>query len=352
MIRCPACNTENKPSTRFCRECGGPLPAAPAPQPDEAEDNDKTVLIPPTSAATGGERTNTIELAVKRMAPASEPSAAPDDDMTIVLPKKKSPPTPKYEPAPPTITGPLTEPPKRPKHTKPADAPRAAPTADTAKRSMTPVVVLVLLAITGGSAGYLGWLMLQKNKNGTTPDPIVAQSAPVQPPAPPVPAGTPPAEPAAQMPSAPSTAVEPVASAPTPQAPDPNAAVPTKASGDAIGVERPDQRKAARADAAKKEKLAKQQKAAPTPASAAAADAAAAPPPRPVESPRPAPQLAEAPARVEASPLALLREELGACEAQNFFKREFCKHQARQRHCAGMWDRVPECPAKKEDKLY
>ena len=381
MIRCPACQTENKPSTRFCRECGAALPAIP-PGPEPVEDSDATILITPGTPRGDAEPTTTIEQAVKRIAPRPEPAAAKapaaDDEMTVVLPRK-SPPKPKYEPAPPTITGPLTEPPKRSNgsSTGSGSGKAAAP-----RKSLTPVLVLALLAIAGGSAGYLGWLMLKKHKAGTEPEQVAvvpATPAPTAPTPTPAPPATPtPPPPAATPAPAPETAAPPSPAATAPAVPPAPAATPTPPApaapavqtavpapqaaaiaasaapkadaADPAALEKARQDKA-KADAAKKERVERQKKAAAVPVGA---DAPAASPPRPAESARPVPQAAE-PAhvpKVETSPIALLREELRNCEAQNVFKREFCKHQARQRHCAGMWDTVPECPYKKEDKPY
>ena len=370
MIRCPACQTENKPSTRFCRECGASLPALPP----EPEDNDATILIPPANASAKREPTTTIELAVKRIAPETEPPkpAAADNDMTVLLPKK-SPPKPKYEPAPPTITGPLTEPPKRSRHAPANGTPGSAATGTAARKSMTPVIVLSLLAIAGGSAGYLGWLMLKKHKAGTEPEQVAAVTPPpvtqsVQPAPPPAtsapapgatevaPVAPPPATAAPSSPTPLPARAEAAPTPPQPAVPAQQPAVQTATSGVAKPDESPAsaekrQLEKAKADAAKKEKLEKQKK----PASAvpvAASSAPSQPPSRPTDTHRTATPTPEPAPRQEASPVSLLREELRVCEAQNVFKREFCKHQARQRHCAGLWDQVPECPSKKDEKLY
>ncbi len=371
MIRCPACQTENKPSTRFCRECGASLPAMP-PAP---EDNDATILISPVDASARQEPTTTIELAVKRIAPEAEPPkpAAADNDMTVLLPKK-SPPKPKYEPAPPTITGPLTEPPRRSRHATSHGAPGSAASGTAARKSMTPVIVLSLLAIAGGSAGYLGWLMLKKHKAGTeteqvaavTPAPA-AQVVPVAPPPPatsaPAPVSTeaapvalPPTAAATSSPSTPPPKVETAPATQQPAAPAQQPSAQTVASAaakpdESLTAAEKRQLEKAKADAAKKEKLEKQKKTAGTAPVAVSAEPAP-PPPRPADTHRAATPAPEPAPRQEASPIALLRDELRACEAQNLFKREFCKHQARQRHCAGLWDQVPECPSKKDEKLY
>lgn len=367
MIRCPACQTENKPSTRFCRECGASLPAA-APEP---EDTDATILIPPAESSTKREPTTTIELAVKRITPAPEQPKSPasDDDMTVVLPRK-SPPKPKYEPAPPTITGPLTEPPKRSRNATPNSATGGTATGAGARKSMTPVLVLALLAIAGGSAGYLGWLMLKKHKAGSETEQVaVATPAPAAQPVPPA-AATPPtqAEPAPVAPQTPApaaTAAVPGSTSPQPQ-PEIKPAQPAASSQQppsqpaAGSLAKPDenlttaekrQLEKAKADAAKKEKLEKQKKTASVAPVAASAEPPAPPPARAADAHRPVP-LAEPAPRQEVSPVAALRDELRTCEAQNVFKREFCKHQARQRHCAGLWDQVQECPSKKDEKLY
>jgi len=364
MIRCPACQTENKPSTRFCRECGASLPAA-APEP---EDTDATILIPPAESSSKREPTTTIELAVKRIAPAPEQPKSPasDDDMTVVLPRK-SPPKPKYEPAPPTITGPLTEPPKRTRHATPNGTVGGATAGAAARKSMTPILVLALLAIAGGSAGYLGWLMLKKHKAGSETEQVAAVTpAPAAQPAPPAAATTPASTPAQPAP-APQTPVPtatvgpstppPAQSEVTPAQPAASSQQPPAQS--AASGTRPDeslstaekrQLEKAKADAAKKEKLEKQKKAASVTPVAASSEPA--PPPARPDTHRPAVPAPEPAPRPETSPVASLREELRVCEAQNVFKREFCKHQARQRHCAGLWDQVPECPSKKDEKLY
>ena len=35
---CKQCGTENDPGSKFCSECGAPLPAAPAAEPETVED--------------------------------------------------------------------------------------------------------------------------------------------------------------------------------------------------------------------------------------------------------------------------------------------------------------------------
>lgn len=397
MIRCPACGTENKPFTKFCAECGASLAAASAP----SSADDRTVLLPPQPARAPG----TIEQAMRAAPDARRPGdrpppTPPDNDMTVILPKKSAP-SPKYEPAPPTVTGPLTEPIPHGKSSragsrKSADSPAVA-------RPKTPIaVVLALIAVAGGSAGYLGWLVLKKNtapaeKVAIAPAEKVAVAPPAVepvkpgpttvasavPPAPPTPPPAPPVAPA--LPAAPAAAVppptgvatppgapvasppapavtanaqstpavlpvappaepvksepvrsEPVRSEPVKSEPlkaEPAKAEPTKAEKAKAEQLKKDQ---ARADAAKRKKE-----------QAAAQPGAAREQARPAEAPR-QPAAAPEPARQEPTPLALLREDLRACDAQSIFSRENCKNQARQRRCAGLWDRVPECPYKKE----
>ena len=371
MIRCPACGTENKLSTKFCRECGVTLPAEVPPEP--ANDSDRTVLLPPRPDGAVDRSPGTIEQAMllppaTRKAGDRPPPSPPDNEMTVVLPKKSAAPPPKYEPAPPTVTGPLTEPVPHPKSPRRGAGTGKSSVPDAVSKPKTPVaVVLALLVIAGGSAGYLGWLILKKNKAATpaekvavapqttpavappatpstTPAPPAAPTAPVAPtPAAPSAVATPPETPAAPPPPAPK---------PAPQAdvsPAPGSTVPAEPpKTDATKAERAKaeqlKKEQARLEAAKKEKLKKSAPIVPTVASE--------PDHRPAEPARsPAPATTE-PVRQEPTQLAVLRDELRACDAQNILAREFCKHQARQRRCAGMWDSVPECPVKKENRLY
>lgn len=398
MICCPACGTENKPFTKFCAECGASLAAASAP----SSADDRTVLLPPQPARAPG----TIEQAMRAAPDARRPGdrpppTPPDNDMTVILPKKSAP-SPKYEPAPPTVTGPLTEPiPAR--QVIPRRFPETSADSPAVARPKTPIaVVLALIAVAGGSAWYLGWLVLKKNtapaeKVAIAPAEKVAVAPPAVepvkpgpttvasavPPAPPTPPPAPPVAPA--LPAAPAAAVPPptgvatppgapVASPPAPAGTrkcaeyagraasrtarraseiraseigaseigaseigtaegEPAKAEPTKAEKAKAEQLKKDQ---ARADAAKRKKE-----------QAAAQPGAAREQARPAEAPR-QPAAAPEPARQEPTPLALLREDLRACDAQSIFSRENCKNQARQRRCAGLWDRVPECPYKKE----
>ncbi len=384
MIRCPACGTENKPSTKFCAECGANLAAASAP----SSADDRTVLLPPQPARAPG----TIEQAMRAAPDARRPGerpppTPPDNDMTVILPKKSAP-SPKYEPAPPTVTGPLTEP--IPHHKSSRAGSRKSADSPAVARPKTPIaVVLALIAVAGGSAGYLGWLVLKKNttpaekvavappaaepvKPGpTTVATAVPPAPPTPPPAPPIAPGlpavpaagvppptgaaTPPGAPVASPPPPAATAnaqstpvvppvvppAEPVKSEPVRSEPpkaepvrsEPPKAEPTKAEKAKAEQLKKDQ---ARAEAAKRKKE-----------QAAAQPGAAREPTRPAEAPR-QPAAAAEPARQEPTPLALLRDDLRACDAQSIFSRENCKNQARQRRCAGLWDRVPECPYKKE----
>lgn len=365
MIRCPACGTENKLTTKFCRECGATLAAEAAPLELE-NDNDRTVLLPPQADGPVNRAPGTIEQAMllppgARKSGDRPPPTPPDNEMTVVLPRKSAPPPPKYEPAPPTVTGPLTEPAPRSKSSRTGTSPGKSSVPVAVSKPKTPLlVVLALLVIAGGSAGYLGWLILKKNKAA-----VPAEKVAVAPPATPsvqpaLPAA--PATPVASVRPAPSAAVTPpetpaAAPPPTPKsAPQieiPPAPVPAEPAAppksDATKAEKAKaeqlKKEQARLEAAKKEKLKKPAITAPTVANE---------PPRPAELPRSPPPLAAEPAaaRQEPAPLALLRDELRACDAQNILTREFCKHQARQRRCAGMWDHAPECPLKKEDRLY
>lgn len=373
MIRCPACDAENKPSTKFCHECGAAFPV------DAAVDHDRTVLLPPQPDAPK-RAPGTIEQAMGLPAEARKPGdrpapTPPDNDMTVILPKRTSPP-PKYEPAPPTITGPLTEPaPRRRSSRSGSDSGKSSASAATPKPKTPVIVVLALLAIAGGSAGYLGWLILKKNKPAVPAEKVtvVTPSAePAKTPVPQVQPATPalPADVVTPAPAAPNPVVAPAPAAPAAAAPVAAATeapapalpkagtppeTPTMPAAGVAETPKPDPKKTdttkteqlkkeqARLEAAKKEK----QKKSATPVQTTSNDAA-----RPVEAAHSAPPPAPEPAKQEVTPLALLRDDLRACEAQSVLTREFCKHQARQRRCAGMWDRVPECPVKKEDRLY
>jgi hypothetical protein len=379
MIRCPACGAENRPSTKFCAECGASLAATSTPSPAD----DRTVLLPPQPARAPG----TIEQAMRAAPDARRPGerpppTPPDNDMTVILPKKSAPP-PKYEPAPPTVTGPLTEPIPHGKSSrsgsrKSADSPAMA-------KPKTPIaVVLALVAVAGGSAGYLGWLVLKKNtapseKVAVAPPAVEAVKSPPTkvasaiPPAPPTPAPAPPVAPAlpappvAAVPSPTGVATPPDAPAVSPPPPAPSvkaqstpAVLPVVPPAEPVKSEpvrseppkaEPAKAEPTRAEKAKAEQLKKDQArldaAKRKKEQAATQPGAAREQTRPAEAPRP-PAAAAEPARQEPTPLALLRDDLRACDAQSIFSRENCKNQARQRRCAGLWDRVPECPYKKE----
>lgn len=369
MTRCPACGAENKPSTKFCHDCGANLSAQATPG-ETATDSDRTVLLPPQPTRTPG----TIEQAM-RMSPDSRKSGErplptpPDNEMTVILPKKSAPP-PKYEPAPPTVTGPLTEPIPHGKSSKTSAGKGKSSAPATVKKPKTPLaVVLALLVVAGGSAGYLGWLILKKNKVAAPAEKVAVAPPAVESVQPPPPKAVAPVQPppAPPTPSAPSAAPAPATAsavvAPPPVAPPEIAAAPPPLPKPVAQIvskpvpappaeaPKPDTSKAekakaeqmkkeqARLEAAKKEKQKK---------AAAGAPPATNTPVRPAESPRSSTPAAVEPARQEPTPLALLRDELRACDAQSVFTRESCKNQARQRRCAGLWDRIPECPYKKE----
>jgi hypothetical protein len=382
MIRCPACGAENRPSTKFCAECGASLaaPAAAAPTPAD----DRTVLLPPQPARGPGTIEQAMRAAPEARRPGERPPPTPsDNDMTVILPKKSAPP-PKYEPAPPTVTGPLTEPVPHGKSSRSGS--RTSAESPAVAKPKTPIaVVLALVAVAGGSAGYLGWLVLKKNtapaeKVAVAPAPVEA----VKPPPANVAAAIQPAPPAPPPPAAPATSVASVSAAavvatpPEPPAasPAPPAAAVKPLNAPAVPPAEPPKVKATKVEAAKPEPVkaeaakAEPPKAEPTKAEkakaeqakkdqarleaakrekkqAAAQQGAAKEQTRQAEAPRP-PAAAAEPARQEPTPLALLRDELRACDAQSIFSRENCKNQARQRRCAGLWDRIPECPYKKE----
>lgn len=359
MIRCPACGVENKSSVKFCPECGATLSA------ESVADSDRTVLLPPQPKRVPG----TIEQAMRLSPDARKlgdrpPPTPPDNEMTVVLPKKSTPP-PKYEPAPPTVTGPLTEPAPPGKSSRRRAGNEQSPVRAAVTRPKTPLaVVLALLMIAGGSAGYLGWLILKKNKLSAPTEKIaVAPSvaAPVPPPAAmspvPAPQPAPPLQPAPAAPSAALAKLPEMPATPPPQAPKTVAPVDSKpvsvtpappaesAKTDATRAEKSKaeqlKKEQVRQEAVKKDKQKKVASASIMPSE-----------PRTVEMPRaPTPAAAE-PAKQESTPVAMLRDELRACDAQSVFSRESCKNQTRQRRCAGMWDRIPECPYKKEDGLY
>ena len=365
MIRCPACGAENKSSTKFCRGCGATLPS------EARVDDERTVLLPPQPARSPGIIEQAMQLSPDARKPADRPPPTPpDNDMTVILPKQSSP-QPKYEPAPPTVTGPLTEPLPHGRSSKARASSRKPSDPATAKKLKTPIaVVLALLVVAGGSAGYLGWLILKQSKKvepaekvAVAPpaaEPAKPPQARTQPPAPadavPPPASAVPAAPAAPVapaaPAAPSAVAlspaTPAAAPPTPK-PTPKAEispVPVLTAPPAE-VAKPDASKAERAKAEQlKKEQAKLEAAKREKQKKPAATAPIAPrdPGRPAESQRPAPAPAAEPVKLEPAPLALLRDELRACDGQSVFTRESCKQQARQHRCAGMWDRVPECP--------
>lgn len=363
MIRCPDCGTEHKLSTKFCHECGATLPAKGAP-PEQEVDNERTVLLSAQAEGRAKRAPGTIEQAMRMSPEARKPGDRPpptslDDEMTVILPKKSAPP-PKYEPAPPTVTGPLTEPIPHSKSSKSSTGSGKSSVPPAAKKAKTPIaMVLALLVIAGGSAGYLGWLILKKNK-AAAPIEKVAVAPPVtesiQPPPPRAPA---PSEPAPPPASAISPAPPPPSTLPTPrESPAMNtglrtgSAPPPVSAAPSVEPAKPDskaertkaerlKKEQARLEAAKKEK----------PKKPAVAPIAAPEPARQTGEPRPSTSTAE-PVKQEPTPLALLRDELRACDGQNIFTRESCKQQARQHRCAGMWDRIPECPYKKDFRLY
>lgn len=365
MIRCPDCGTENKLSTKFCHECGATLPA------EASVDNERTVLLSPQTEGRAKRAPGTIEQAM-RMSPEARkpgdrpPPTPPDDEMTVILPKKSARP-PKYEPAPPTVTGPLTEPIPHGKSSRSNTGSGKSSVPPAARKPKTPIaMVLALLVIVGGSAGYLGWLILKKNKvaapiekvavappvaepmqpapvrapapSEPAPPPVsMAPSAPVSPPAPP----TPPEAHAAPSPATKTALKIDTAPVPSPAVKSAEPAKPDMSKAERTRAERL-KKEQARLEAAKREK----------PKKPAVAPNATAESVRHVGEPRPAFAPIAEPVKQEPTPLALLRDELRACDGQNIFTRESCKQQARQRRCAGMWDRAPECPYKKDVRLY
>ena len=365
MIRCPDCGTENKLATKFCPECGASLPA------EASVDNERTVLLSPQTEGRAKRAPGTIEQAM-RMSPEARkpgdrpPPTPPDDEMTVILPKKSARP-PKYEPAPPTVTGPLTEPIPHGKSSRSNIGSGKSSVPPAARKPKTPIaMVLALLVIAGGSAGYLGWLILKKNKVAA-PIEKVAVAPPVAESVQPAPAKAPaPSEPAPPTVSAAPSATP---SSPTPPTPPEAIAAPSPATNAASKIDtapvslpavqsaepvNPDTSKTERAKAErlKKEQARLEAAKKERPKKPAAAPTATAESARHAGEPRPAFAPIAEPVKQEPTPLALLRDELRACDGQNIFTRESCKQQALQRRCAGMWDRVPECPYKKDVRLY